>query len=141
MLLIQITAEELAAPRTHRHKANSPGEFAATSDRANDVVSFAPPAALLRNQIEREFAIAGALNCVAKVLFVGREDLDAFSPSGNRDVPLLRVRGGAHGGIRKQDVINCLTLRTVRRDCVSALKLPIMWRQNPAVFEANRAGC
>ena len=78
MLLIQITAEELAAPRTHRHKANSPGEFAATSDRANDVVLLAPPAALLRNQIEREFAIARALNRMAKVLFVRREDLDAF---------------------------------------------------------------
>lgn len=141
MFLIQITAEELAAPRTHCCKANSPCEFAATPERVKDVVSLSPPAAFLRNQIEREFAIARARNRLAKALFVRCEDFDAFSPSRNGDVPLLRIRGGAHAGIRKQDVIDCLTLRTVRRDCVPALKLPIMWRQNSAVFEANGAGC
>jgi hypothetical protein len=49
MFLIQITAEELAAPGMHRHKANPSREFTATLERAKNLVSLARAAVLLRD--------------------------------------------------------------------------------------------
>src|SRR6266481_6121676 len=49
IFLIQINAEKLAAPGMHRHKANASREFAATSERAKNLVSLVRAAVLLRD--------------------------------------------------------------------------------------------
>jgi hypothetical protein len=74
MSLIQIAAQELAAPGTHRHKTNTPREVATATDRANKFVSLSPVEFLLWNQIERQVAVAASHDGMAELLFIGRED-------------------------------------------------------------------
>ena len=99
MSLIQIAAQELAAPETHRHETNAPREFSATADRADNSVSLTPTAFLLCDQIESQFSLTSSRDGMAELLFIGREDPDALPSTGNRDVPLLSVGGGTHGRI------------------------------------------
>jgi hypothetical protein len=61
-------------------------------------------------KIESEFALAAAHYRLSQFLLVPREDLDALLASRDGDIPLLRVRGCANGGIRKQHMIDCLAL-------------------------------
>ncbi len=75
----------------HRHKANASREFTATSERAQNLVSLARAAVLLRDKIERKFALAAARDCIAQSLLVRRENSDALSATRDRHIPLLRI--------------------------------------------------
>src|SRR6266508_4578677 len=126
MSLIQIAAQELAAPRTHHHQANVPREFAAASNRANKPMSLTPTAFLLWDQIKCQFSLASSHDRMPELFFIGCEDSNALPSTRNRDVPLLCARCGTDCRIGEQNVINCLSLRAVRGDCVTAEELPIM---------------
>jgi hypothetical protein len=99
MSLIQIAAQELAGPGTHRRKTNTPREFSATADRADNSVSLTPTVFFSWDQIECQFSLTTSRDCMAELLFIRREDPNALSSTRNRDVPLLCVGGGGHGGI------------------------------------------
>ena len=72
-----------------------------------------------------------------KLDFVRRENLHAFAPPRNRDIPLLLIRGRFDGGIREQDVIHGLALGGVGRDGVAAHELPVIFRQHPAIIQSD----
>jgi hypothetical protein len=67
MSLIQIAAQELAAPGMHRHKTNTPCEFSATADRADNSVSLTPTAFLLWDQVECQFSLTSSHDCMAEL--------------------------------------------------------------------------
>jgi uncharacterized protein YndB with AHSA1/START domain len=127
MSLIQIAAQELAAPGTHRHKTNTPREFSATADRADNSVSLTPTAFFLWDQVECKFTLAAAHDRLSQLLLIRREDLNALSASRDRDIPLLRARRRANGGIGEQDMIDCLALRSIRRDGIPAENVSKVW--------------
>jgi hypothetical protein len=74
----------------------------------------------------------------AELLFVGRENLDALPPARDGDIPLLRIRCSAHGGVAKENVIHGLALRAVGCDRVAPKKLPIGMRQRATVGQRDR---
>lgn len=91
MFLIQMNAEELAAPGMHRHQANPSRELAATPERSKNIPSFLHGAVLLRDEIKREFTLAAARDCIVQSLLVWCENPDALSATRDRDIPLLSV--------------------------------------------------
>jgi len=84
-------------------------------------------------KIESEFTLAAAHYRLSQLSLVRREDLDALSASRDGDIPLLRVRRSANGGIGEQHMIDCLALRSIRRDGIPTEKLPIMRRKDAPV--------
>ena len=84
-------------------------------------------------KIERKFTLAAANYRMSELIFIGRENLDALSASRNRDIPLLRVRRSADGGIGKQHMIDSFPLRSVRHAGVPAKKLPIIRREDTSI--------
>ena len=52
-------------------------------------------------KFQRQRPVAGTRQILAQLLLVRRENADTAPPARNRDIPLLRVRRGLDGGIRK----------------------------------------
>ena len=98
--------DELAYPATHGHRHDvRPGTTANKPPRNSE-----PLDELLVRQVHGQCAITGAENILPELLFVARENFDAFAPPRNRHVPLLPVCGRFDGGIGEQDVIHGFAL-------------------------------
>ena len=81
--------------------------------------------------------VAGMRDVLAKLDFIRRENLHAFAPARNRDIPLLFVRGRFDGRIREQDVIHGFALSGVGRDSVAAHELAVVFWQCPAIIQCD----
>ena len=73
----------------------------------------------------------------AKLIFIGGENPDTQSPPGNRHIPLPGIGGCLDGGIREQDLIDSLPLRTVGSDSIAAIKLPVTSPQRASILQMN----
>ena len=74
---------------------------------------------------------------LAKLNFIRRENLHAFAPARDRDIPLLLIGRGFDRRIREQDVIHGFALGGVGRDRVAAHELPVIFRQCPAISQSD----
>ena len=90
-------------------------------------------------EFHRQWAMPGALDVLAQLLLVRREDADATTTAGNGHIPLLRVGRGLDGRVGEQDVIHSLALRAVGRDGIAGQELAKAGVQNPAIGEFNAA--
>src|SRR5438105_8563717 len=87
--------------------------------------------------IESQRSVARTRNVLAKLVFVGRENLDALAPARNRDVPLPVVGCRFDGGIGEQNVIHGLALSGIGSDRVATNELAIILRQHPPILQRN----
>jgi hypothetical protein len=62
------------------------------------------------SQFHGQWAMAGAGDVLAQLLFVRRKDADAAPAARDGHIPLLRACCGFHGRIGKQDVIHGFAL-------------------------------
>src|SRR6202049_2433216 len=106
--------------------SDSTREFASAAHGTENLLAHAISSSASGKKIERKFTLAAANYRMSELIFIGRENLDALTASRNRDIPLLRVRRSADGGIGKQHMIDSFLLRSVRRDGLPAKKLPII---------------
>lgn len=101
-------------------------ELTSAADGTEKLLAHAVSWSTSRKKIEREFTLAAADYRLSELIFIGRQNLNALSASRDRDIPLLRVRRSADGGIGKRHMIDSFPLRSVRCDGVAAEKLPIV---------------
>src|ERR1700736_2415720 len=113
--------------------SDSTREFASAAHGTENLLAHAISSSASGKKIERKFTLAAANYGIPELIFIRRENLDALSASRNRDIPLLRVRRSANGGIREQHVIDSFSLRSVRCDCVAAKKLSIVRRKDATI--------
>src|ERR1700680_2381311 len=106
--------------------SDSTREFASAAHGTENLLAHAISSSARGKKIERKFTLAAANYRMSELIFIGRENLDALSASRNRDIPLLRVRRSADGGIGKQHMIDSFPLGSIRRDRVPAKKLSII---------------
>src|SRR3984893_12287038 len=119
--------------------SDSTREFASAAHGTDNLLAHAVSSSARGEKIERKFTLAAA-NCrMSELIFIGRENLDALSTSRNRDIPLLRVRRSADGGIGKQHMIDSFPLASVRWGCVPAEKVSIVRRKDATIRQPNRS--
>jgi hypothetical protein len=87
--------------------------------------------------VQGQFAAPGTDDVLAKLDFVGGENLDAFATPRNGHIPLLVVGCGLHGGIGEQDVIYRLALGGVGSDRIAAHELAVGLVQRPTVRQGD----
>ena len=92
-----------------------------------------------RSELHGQRPVTGPRDVFAQLLFIRREDADTTSPARDGHIPLLRVRGGLDSGVREEDIIHRLPLRTVRRYGVAGEELPEILVQYPAICEVDSA--
>ncbi len=102
--------EESSGPSPHRGVAHAPRELPATPQAQQYFLTHAAPFERRRDEIERQFSVASPRDGAAEFFLVGGENLDALPTPRDGDIPLLRIRCGAHGGIAKENVIHGLAL-------------------------------
>jgi hypothetical protein len=110
MSMVNLFLEEAGCPPQHGDSTHAPGKFTAASQAKQRIPAHAKVPDARRDEIKRQFAIAGSAYRAAELLFVGGENGDALPSTGDRDIPLLSICGRPHGRIRKQDVIHRLAL-------------------------------
>ena len=81
MALLRLLFEESSGPSPHGGMTHAPRELTATPQAEQDMLAHAAALGPMRDEVERQFAVAGARDGVAELLFVCGENLDALPPA------------------------------------------------------------
>ena len=106
-----------------------------------DVTNIAAPSLCQRmdgrffGDVQGQFAAPGTEDILAKLDFVGCENLDALLTARNGHIPLLLVRRRLHCGIGEQHMIDRFALRGVGCDGVAAHELAEVWGKHSDIGE------
>lgn len=116
----RLLGDRVMTPDKFRRRDTAPGQLGATLRHRFHGHSF---------KIERQLTFSRALNIRTQSLLVWREDHDALSTPRNRNIPLLRTRGGTSAGVGENHLVDRLPLRAVGRDGVASQKHSLLWRE------------